>query len=77
MWMGGVPPLGYHAQHHKLAVIDSEAELVRFIFRRYAELGSVLLLKEAFDACGITSKSRTSASGRPIGGNPSRAVRST
>jgi len=70
MWMGGVPPLGYHAQDHRLAVIDSEAELVRFIFRRYAELGSVRLLKEELDACGITSKSRTSASGRAIGGKP-------
>jgi site-specific DNA recombinase len=70
MWMGGVPPLGYHAQDHKLVVIDSEADLVRFIFRRYAELGSVGLLKEKLDACGITSKSRTSASGRAIGGKP-------
>ena len=70
MWMGGVPPLGYHAQDHKLVVIDSEAELVRFIFRRYAELGSVRLLKEELDACGIRSKSRTSASGRAIGGKP-------
>ena len=70
MWMGGVPPLGYHAQDHKLVVIDSEAELVRFIFRRYAELGSVRLLKEELDARGIRSKSRTSASGRAIGGKP-------
>ena len=70
MWMGGVPPLGYHAQDRKLVVIDSEADLVRFIFGCYAELGSVRLLKEKLDACGITSKSRTSASGRPIGGKP-------
>ena len=70
MWMGGVPPLGYGVKDHKLVVIDSEADLVRFIFRRYAELGSVGLLKEKLDACGITSKSRTSASGRAIGGKP-------
>ena len=40
MWMGGVPPLGYRAQDRKLVIVDSEAEIVRFIFRRYAELGS-------------------------------------
>jgi hypothetical protein len=46
MWMGGVPPLGYQAQDRKLIIVDSEAEIVRFIFRRYAELGSVQLLKD-------------------------------
>src|SRR5690348_3109317 len=40
MWMGGVPPLGYRVQDRKLVITDSEAELVRSIFRRYAELGS-------------------------------------
>jgi DNA invertase Pin-like site-specific DNA recombinase len=41
MWMGGVPPLGYRVQERKLVIIDTEAEIVRFVFRRYAELGSV------------------------------------
>ena len=50
MWMGGVPPLGYRAQDRKLVIVDSEAEIVRFIFRRYAELGSVRLLKDELDA---------------------------
>ena len=31
MWMGGVPPLGYQAQDRKLVIVDSEAEIVRFI----------------------------------------------
>jgi site-specific DNA recombinase len=35
MWMGGVPPLGYQAQDRKLVIVDSEAESVRLIFRRY------------------------------------------
>ena len=64
MWMGGVPPLGYRVQDRKLVIIDSEAEIVRLIFRRYAELGSVRLLKEELEARGIKSKSWTSASGR-------------
>src|SRR5690242_434565 len=27
MWVGGIPPLGYRAQHGKLLVIESEAEI--------------------------------------------------
>jgi hypothetical protein len=70
MWMGGVPPLGYRVQDHKLVIIDSEAEIVRSIFCRYAELGSVRLLKAELEAQGRKSKSWTSASGRVIGGKP-------
>jgi site-specific DNA recombinase len=70
MWMGGIPPLGYRAQDGKLLVIESEAEIVRMIFRRYAELGSVRSLKEELEARGIKSKSWTSASGRGVGGKP-------
>jgi hypothetical protein len=70
MWMGGVPPLGYRVQDRKLVIVDSEAELVRSIFRRYAELGSVRLLKAELDTQGRNSKSWTSASGRVIGGKP-------
>jgi Site-specific recombinases, DNA invertase Pin homologs len=70
MWMGGVPPLGYRAQDGKLIIVESEAQTVRFIFRRYAELGSVRLLKDELDARSIQSKLRTSASGRLRGGKP-------
>src|ERR1700719_1370449 len=68
MWMGGVPPLGYGVQDHKLVMIDSEADAVRLIFRRYAELGSVRLLTSELEVRGIKSKSWTSASGRLVGG---------
>src|SRR6476620_3058190 len=70
MWMGGVPPLGYRVQDHKLVMIDREVETVRLIFRRYAELGSVRLLKAELEARGIKSKLWTSASGRLVGGKP-------
>jgi DNA invertase Pin-like site-specific DNA recombinase len=70
MWMGGVLPLGYRVQERKLVVIDREAEIVRAIFHRYAELGSVRLLKAELEARGINSKSWTSAAGRVIGGKP-------
>src|SRR4029434_5824991 len=61
MWMGGVPAFGYGAQDGKLIIVDSEAETVRFIFRRYGELGSVRLLKDELDARAIQSRLRTSA----------------
>jgi site-specific DNA recombinase len=70
MWMGGVPPLGYRAEDRKLVIVDREAEIVRAIFRRYAELGSVRLLKQELEARGINSKAWNSASGRIIGGKP-------
>jgi DNA invertase Pin-like site-specific DNA recombinase len=70
MWMGGIPPLGYRAHDGKLVVIEREAEIVRDIFLRYAELGSVRLLKDELEARGIKSKSWTSASGHCVGGKP-------
>jgi DNA invertase Pin-like site-specific DNA recombinase len=70
MWMGGVPPLGYQAQDRKLVIVESEAEIVRFIFRRYAELGSVRWLRDELEALSIQSKLRTSASGGISGGKP-------
>src|SRR5712671_1170425 len=70
MWMGGVPPLGYEACDRKLTPIESEAETVRHIFQRYAELGSVRLLKAELEARGIRSKRWTSAAGRRWGGKP-------
>src|ERR1700741_2590764 len=70
MWMGGVPPLGYAVRDRKLVMIDSEADTVRLIFRRYAELGSVRLLQAEFEARGIRSKSWTSVSWRLVGRKP-------
>ena len=70
MWMGGVPPLGYRAQDRKLVIVDSEAEIVRFIFRRYAELGSVRWLRDELEARSIHSRLRTSGAGRISGGKP-------
>ena len=44
MWMGGVPPLGFDVVERKLIVNESEAALVRDIFRRYGEHGSAARL---------------------------------
>ena len=58
MWMGGTVPLGYDVKDRKLVVNEAEAATVRMIFRRYAELGSVSLLKAELDARGVVSKRR-------------------
>ena len=68
MWMGGNVPLGYDAKDRKLSVNETEAATVRLIFRRYAELGSVALLRGELDLLGIVSKRREGAGGRLAGG---------
>lgn len=68
MWMGGNVPLGYDARDRKLEVNEEEAETVRFIFRRYSELGTVSLLRGELDRLGILSKETISETGLTHGG---------
>jgi DNA invertase Pin-like site-specific DNA recombinase len=70
MWMGGFVPLGYEAKNRKLVINKEETERVRFIFRRYLELGSVYKLKGELEAKRITSKRRVGANGKAWGGRP-------
>lgn len=69
MWMGGHPPLGYDIASRHLVVNEEEAETIRMIFRRYIELGSIMILKDELGRKGLTSKARITASGRHFGGN--------
>jgi site-specific DNA recombinase len=68
MWMGGLPPLGYDVKDRKLVINEREAATVRHIYRRYAELGSVLALKEDLDRQEVVSKARIDKYGRRVGG---------
>jgi DNA invertase Pin-like site-specific DNA recombinase len=68
MWMGGRPPLGYEVRERKLETVEAEAETVRHIFSRYAELGSVLDLRDELAAAGITAKRHVSVTGNVTGG---------
>ena len=52
----------------KLIINEPEAATVRLIFRRYAELGSVALLKAELDRLDIVSKRREGAGRRLAGG---------
>ena len=61
MWMGGWAPLGYDIRDRKLIVNAAEAAHIRFIFERFARLGSVTKLIPILAAEGITAKS-----GKPV-----------
>src|SRR5262250_3635454 len=52
LWMGGTPPLGYDVKDRKLVVNDAEAKLVRHIFQRYVQLGTVTKLMAALESEG-------------------------
>jgi DNA invertase Pin-like site-specific DNA recombinase len=68
LWMGGVPPLGYDLQAHRLVVNPGEAATVRDIYQRYLELGSVRQLSLDLAQREIVSKVRVSHQGLKSGG---------
>jgi site-specific DNA recombinase len=69
IFMGGVPALGYDIGDRKLVVNQPEAEVVRHIFQRYLQLGTVGALRLDLARSGIRSKSWTARSGRQFGGH--------
>ena len=70
LWVGGTLPLGYEMKEGKIAIIEEEAELVRSIFRRYLELGSVNELLRDLRERNIRTKTRLLATGATRGGIP-------
>ena len=70
LWVGGVVPLGYHAKDRKITIVENEAKVVRHIFRRYLELGSLNLLLANLSADAVKTKVRPLSTGRTIGGIP-------
>jgi site-specific DNA recombinase len=69
LWMGGTVALGYDVGDRHLLINEAEADLVRQIYQRYLELGSVRLLKRDLDQRGVASKVRLSQKGSKSGGN--------
>jgi site-specific DNA recombinase len=68
MWMGGVVPLGYRVEDRALHIIEDHAAIVRSLFRRYLEAGSVVRLKQQLDAEGVRIPIRIDGGGRSTGG---------
>jgi site-specific DNA recombinase len=61
LWMGGWTPLGYDVKDRKLVINPDEAAHVRFMFERFARIGSVTKLIPILAAEGINAKS-----GKPV-----------
>src|SRR5471030_277980 len=68
IWVGGTLPLGYEMKDGKIAIVEEEAELVRSIFRRYLELGSVNELLRDLRERNIRTKTRLLSKGATRGG---------
>src|SRR3984957_12162702 len=68
LFMGGNIPLGYINRDKKLIIVPEEAEQVRWIFRKYLELGSIGLLLEEMNRLGIRTKVQTLSTGKKRGG---------
>ena len=72
MYLGGVPPLGYDVDRDakKLVASETEARLVRRIFKRYLALGSATELARELNRAGHTTKAWVTKAGREIPGKP-------
>jgi DNA invertase Pin-like site-specific DNA recombinase len=72
LWMGGPLPLGYDVNDRRLVINETEADLVRHIYARYLELGSVVELVDYLNANGYKTKLKLGANGSKRGGGPFR-----
>ena len=70
MWMGGRAPFGYSFHDRKLHADPEDAPIVRSMFIRYLELGSVRALKDELMSEGVVSKAWVSRHGNARGGTP-------
>ena len=70
LWVGGMVPLGYILKDGQLHIHEEEANIVRLIFQRYLEIGSVNRLVKDLKERGFRSKVRQLASGGTRGGVP-------
>src|SRR6516164_9850058 len=70
LWVGGPLPLGYDMKDGKLAVVESEAEQVKLIYKRYLELSGVNALVRDLEERNIRTKTRPLATGGIRGGIP-------
>src|ERR1700681_3142250 len=70
LWVGGTLPFGYEMKDGKIAIVEEEAELVRWIFRRYLKLGSVNELVRDLKERNIRTRIKRLATGKTRGGIP-------
>ncbi len=68
MWMGGPAPLGYEVKERNLVIDEVEAETVRHVYQRYAELRSIGALVDELARSHHRTKRRFYKDGRIVGG---------
>lgn len=71
LWFGGVPPLGYqsHATDKTTIVVDENAkDVVRLIFEKFLELGSVRGVTRFLGQRGVKTPARETQRGKTRGG---------
>ena len=64
IWMGGYAPIGYDVRDRKLVINAPEADLVRHIFQRFAQLGSATTLIQELSDAGYHTKAWTANTNR-------------
>lgn len=57
MWMGGTVPLGYRVHDRQLLENPLESALVRSMFQRYLEVGSIDKLRDSLNREGVRTRS--------------------
>src|ERR1700710_402041 len=67
LWVGGMVPLGYDTKDRKISLNEAEAHLVRTIFRRYLNLGSINLLVRDLQEKNFRTKVRSLKTGQTAG----------
>jgi hypothetical protein len=70
IWVGGIIPFGYRLENRKLLIEENEAKVVRLIFERYLELGSIRALEQELHSAGMLTRRRELSTGNVIGGIP-------
>jgi DNA invertase Pin-like site-specific DNA recombinase len=70
MWMGGFVPLGFAKKDRSLVIVESEAEVVRTLYRLYLKHGTVAALKAEADRLNLRSKTYDTIAEPLRGGKP-------
>jgi len=69
-WAGGPAPIGYDLIRRRLHVNENEAEVVRGMFRRFAEIENLTAVFNECRSAGVRSKRWKTRAGRTVGGGP-------
>lgn len=70
---GGLAPFGYELRNGELEVVETEAEIVRFIYAKFLQLGTYTAAMTAVREAGLGSAIKTARNGSVRGGKPMSA----